>query len=124
MPERKKARARAVRPVRRRRPAVRVVLTTVPDAQVGARLARALVEERLAACVNLVPGVRSFYRWQGKLEDAGEVLLLVKTRADRCAALAARIQALHPYELPEVLELSASGGSAAYLDWVGRESST
>jgi periplasmic divalent cation tolerance protein len=103
---------------------VRVVLTTLPDAEAGARLARRLVEERLAACVNLIPGVRSFYRWQGRLEDAGEVLLLVKTRADRCQALAARIQALHPYELPEVLELAAGGGSAAYLDWVGRESST
>ena len=123
MAERRGARLRP-RPVRRRRrPAVRVVLTTLPDAEAGARLARALVEEKLAACVNLVPGVRSFYRWQGELEDSGEVLLLVKTRADRCAALAARIQALHPYDLPEVLELAASGGSAAYLDWVGRESS-
>ena len=101
-----------------------MVLTTVPDAEAGARLARTLVAERLAACVNLVPGVRSIYRWQGQLEDASEVLLLVKTRADRCAALAARIQALHPYELPEVLELAAGGGSAAYLDWVRRESST
>jgi len=122
--ERKRARARAPRARHRASPEVRVVLTTVPDAEVGARLARTLIEEKLAACVNLVPGVRSFYRWQGQLEDASEVMLLVKTRADRCAALAARIQALHPYELPEVLELSASGGSAAYLEWVGRESST
>ena len=123
MAERKRRPARAPRAVGRAGPEVRVVLTTVPDAAVGARLARTLVEERLAACVNLIPSVRSFYRWQGQLEDAGEVLLLVKTRADRCAALAARIQALHPYELPEVLELAADGGSAAYLDWVGRESS-
>ncbi|HEY8156412.1 MAG TPA: divalent-cation tolerance protein CutA [Myxococcota bacterium] len=115
-------RKRAGRAGRRTRPGVRVVLTTVPDAEVGARLARTLVEEGLAACVNLVPGVRSIYRWQGRLEDAREVLLLVKTRADRCRALAARIQALHPYELPEVLELAAGGGSAAYLDWVRRES--
>jgi len=117
-------RKRAGRAGRRASPELRVVLTTVPDAEVGARLARTLIEEKLAACVNLVPGVRSFYRWQGRLEDAGEVLLLVKTRADRCAALAARIQALHPYELPEVLELAAVGGSAAYLDWVCRESTT
>ena len=74
MPERKRSPARSRRPGRGKRPEVRVVLTTVPDAEVGARLARALVEERLAACVNLVPGVRSFYRWQGRLEDAGEVL--------------------------------------------------
>jgi periplasmic divalent cation tolerance protein len=122
--ERKRAQARAPRAGRPASPEVRVVLTTVPDAEMGARLARTLIEEKLAACVNLVPGVRSFYRWQGQLEDASEVLLLVKTRADRCAALAARIQALHPYALPEVLELAAGGGSAAYLDWVGRESST
>ena len=108
----------------RRSPGVRVVLTSVPDAEVGARLARALVEERLAACVNLVPGVQSFYRWQGRLEEAAELLLVVKTSADRSAALAARIQALHPYELPEVLELAPSGGSTAYLDWLQRESST
>lgn len=124
MAERKRRPARAGQARGRAGSEVRVVLTTLPDAEAGARLARRLVEERLAACVNLIPGVRSFYRWQGRLEDAGEVLLLVKTRADRCQALAARIQALHPYELPEVLELAAGGGSAAYLDWVGRESST
>jgi len=118
MPERRRARVSGAK-----RSRVRVVLTAVPDAEVGARLARTLVEERLAACVNLVPGVRSFYRWQGRLEEAGELLLVVKTRADRRAALAARIQALHPYELPEVLELAPSGGSAAYFDWVVRESS-
>jgi periplasmic divalent cation tolerance protein len=118
-------RKRSARPrAKRRDPGVRVVLTSVPDAAVGARLARALVAEKLAACVNLVPGVQSFYRWQGQLEEAAELLLVVKTRADRSRALAARIQALHPYELPEVLELAPSGGSAAYLDWVLRESST
>lgn len=122
MPERKQKQKRK-RVAAAKRPRVRVVLTAVPDAAVGARLARALVEEGLAACVNLVPGVRSFYRWQGRLEEAPELLLVVKTRADRSAALAARIQALHPYELPEVLELAPSGGSAAYFDWVMRESS-
>jgi periplasmic divalent cation tolerance protein len=105
-------------------PELRVVLCTAPDAETAETLARTLVEERLAACVNVLPGVRSFYRWQGKLEDAAELLLVVKTRADRCAALAARIQALHPYDLPEVLELAVGGGSAAYLDWVRRESAT
>jgi periplasmic divalent cation tolerance protein len=101
---------------------VRVVLLTAPDPAHAERLARALVEERLAACVNLVPGVRSLYRWEGRVEDAPEVLLLVKTRADRCAALAARVRELHPYHLPEVLELAAAGGSAEYLDWVRKES--
>jgi periplasmic divalent cation tolerance protein len=103
--------------------ALRVVLLTAPDAASAEGLARALVDERLAACVNVVPGVRSFYRWEGRVEDAAEWLLVVKTRADRTAALAARVRELHSYELPEVLELAVAGGSAAYLDWVGKESS-
>ena len=102
---------------------LRVVLLTAPDAATAERLARALVEERLAACVNLVPGVRSVYRWQGQVEDASEFLLVAKTRADRSAALALRVRELHPYELPEVLELAVPGGSAEYLDWVRKESS-
>jgi periplasmic divalent cation tolerance protein len=104
-------------------PALRVVLLTAPDAASAEGLARALVGERLAACVNVVPGVRSFYRWEGRVEDAAEWLLVVKTRADRTAALAARVRELHSYELPEVLELAVSGGSPAYLDWVSKESS-
>lgn len=104
-------------------PAVQVVLVTAPDADTAARLGRALVEERLAACVNLVPGVRSIYRWEGELHDDAEVLLLVKTRPDRLQALAARVKELHPYALPEVLALPASGGSPAYLDWLRTESS-
>ena len=102
---------------------LRVVLLTAPDPAVAEGLARSLVEERLAACVNVVPGVRSFYRWEGRVETAGELLLVVKTRADRAAALAARVRELHPYELPEVLELPAVGGSPAYLDWLRKESS-
>jgi periplasmic divalent cation tolerance protein len=103
---------------------VRVVLVTAPDAACGEELARALVEERLAACVNLLPGVRSFYRWQGQVQGDDEVLLVVKTRADRGAALAARVKELHPYDLPEVLELPSTGGSEAYLDWVRTETSS
>ena len=102
--------------------AVRVVLVTAPDAEVAASLARRLVEERLAACGNVVPGVRSIYRWQGRVEDDAEVLLVLKTRAERCDALAARVQALHPYELPEVVALPVAGGSIPYLDWVLQES--
>jgi periplasmic divalent cation tolerance protein len=103
-------------------PAVQVVLMTAPDLDTAARLGRALVEERLAACVNLLPGLRSIYRWEGALHDDAEVLLLVKTRSDRLEALSARVSELHPYALPEVLALPASGGSAAYLDWVRTES--
>jgi periplasmic divalent cation tolerance protein len=97
---------------------VQVVLVTAPDREAAVRIAHALVEERLAACVNLVPAVHSVYRWKDAVEEDDEVLLLVKTCHGRTAALAERIRALHPYELPEVLALEASGGSAAYLDWV------
>ena len=102
---------------------VRVVLVTAPDAATAEALARRLVEERLAACANLVPAVRSIYRWEGEVQDDAEFLLILKTREARVTALAARVQALHPYDLPEVIALTASGGSAAYLDWVIAESS-
>ncbi len=104
-------------------PDVRAVFITAPNLECAESLARALVEERLAACANVVPGIRSFYRWEGEVQDDPEVLLIVKTRADRCSALAARVDELHPYELPEVLDLPAAGGSRAYLDWVRTESS-
>ncbi len=103
---------------------LRVVLVTAPDAEVAERLARGLVEERLAACVNLIPGIRSFYRWEGAVRDDAEVLLVVKTRTDRLEALASRVQELHPYELPEILGLPIIGGSQAYLDWIRTESSS
>ena len=100
---------------------VRVALITAPDAETGARIARALVEEGLVACVNLVPGIRSIYRWEGALEDDAEVLLVVKTRSDRAADLVERVVALHPYDLPEVVLLPAVGGNPPYLEWVCRE---
>ena len=102
---------------------LRVLLLTAPDAEVAERLARGLLEERLAACVNLIPGIRSFYRWQGAVQDDAEILLVVKTRADRLEALASWVQDLHPYELPEILALPVIGGSQAYLDWIRTESS-
>ncbi len=101
---------------------VRVVLVTAPDPEVAGSLARALVAERLAACVNLVPGIRSLYRWEGEVQDDAEVLLVIKTTEGRVAPLAERVAALHPYDLPEVLALPAVGGSAPYLDWVATES--
>ena len=97
---------------------VQVVLVTAPDPEAAARLARRLVEEGLAACVNLIPGVRSIYRWQGVLREDAEILLIAKTRATLVDALVARVCALHPYELPEVIALAVAGGSAPYLDWV------
>lgn len=102
---------------------VRVVLVTTPDEETASRVAQALVAERLAACVNVVPGIRSFYRWEGAVQDDREVLLVIKSTGARSAALAARVRDLHPYDLPEILELPAVGGSDAYLDWVRTESS-
>ena len=96
-------------------------LTTCPDADTAQRIASALVDERLAACVNVLPGVQSTYRWQGKVEHAGEVLLLIKTTRVRLPAVQERLVALHPYELPEVLAVEA-GGLPTYLQWIARES--
>jgi periplasmic divalent cation tolerance protein len=101
--------------------AVRVVLVTAPDAEVGARLARVVVEERLAACVNLVPGIRSIYRWAGAVQEGDEVLLVIKTREDRVAALSRRVHELHPYELPELIAVGILGGSERYLEWLREE---
>jgi len=100
--------------------AVRVVLVTAPEA-VAEPLARSLVGERLAACVNIVPAVRSIYRWQGRVEEDAEVLLIAKTHCDRVEALSARVRELHPYDLPETLALPAVGGSPDYLGWVNAE---
>ena len=98
-----------------------VVLLTAPDEAVARGLARALVEARLAACVNLVAGVRSIYRWQGAVEETAEILLLVKMRAVHAGELERLVRERHPYEVPELLRLPVLGGSAAYLAWL-RES--
>lgn len=95
-----------------------VVLSTVPDAAVADRIARALVDERLAACVSVLGAARSTYRWQGEVESAVELPLLIKTTAGRLDALTARLVALHPYQVPEVLVLAVGAGLPAYLDWV------
>lgn len=102
-------------------PAGRVVvaLTTVPSTEVGHDLARALVGERLAACVSVLPAMTSFYRWNGELQQDVEHQLVIKTTADRVDAVQARVGQLHPYELPEFLVLPVHSGSARYLGWVG-----
>jgi periplasmic divalent cation tolerance protein len=100
-------------------PAAAVVVITTLDASTDASaLARTLVDERLAACVNILPVMTSVYRWKGAVEEGREQLLLMKTTADRLAALEVRLHQLHPYDLPEFLVVEASGGSAAYLAWV------
>lgn len=97
-----------------------VVLTTCPDETTAEILARRLVEERLAACVNRVAGLRSTYWWEGKVQEDPEVLLIAKTSAGRVATLSARIQELHPYELPEVIALPVALGAERYLAWLGQ----
>lgn len=101
-----------------------LILSTCPDADTAQRLARILVEERLAACVSLLPSGVSTYRWQGRVEQATEVQLLAKTPADRRDALMARLAELHPYELPEILAVETAAGLPAYLDWVTAETRT
>ena len=98
-----------------------VVLVTAPSPEKAAELARALVAERLAACGNVVPGVRSIYRWEGEVHDDAEALLVLKTTRGRFEALRDRVLALHPYDVPEVIALSVEAGSAAYLAWIGAE---
>jgi len=95
-----------------------VVLVTFPDAETARRIVTTLVEERLVACGNLIPTVESIYRWQGTVETANEVLVLLKTGVDRYLALETRLKELHPYEVPECLALSVAKSSQPYLHWL------
>lgn len=96
----------------------RVVLCTCPEGDTATRLARGLVENRLAACVNVIPGLTSVYPWKGKIETDRETLLVIKTRAGRFAALQEYIHHHHPYELPEIVAVPIEQGSEAYLNWI------
>lgn len=96
----------------------RIVLTTAGSVEEARKLARALVENRLAACVNVVPQVESIYRWQGKVESAAEWLLVIKTMARSFPGVQATIEALHSYEVPECIMLDVSDGDQEYLDWI------
>jgi len=98
--------------------AVLLTLCTCPDDASAERIAATLVEERLAACVNRVSGLLSIYRWQDAVEHANETLLLIKTSEARFDALAERLRALHPYELPEVIAVPIAKGLPEYLQWV------
>ncbi len=97
---------------------VRLALTTAGSSDEAQRLARELVERRLAACVNLIPNLTSIYRWQGAVEQAHEILLLIKTTVKQLSALEAAIRELHPYDVPEFLVLSVESGSQPYLAWL------
>ncbi len=98
-----------------------VVFSTCASAEEAERLARRLVEERLAACVNVISPVRSFYRWKGAVEDAAEWLLVIKSSRGLFASLSATLESAHSYELPEVVALPVVEGAPSYLSWIERE---
>ena len=95
-----------------------VVLVTAPNEEEAAGIAKALVEEKLAACVNIVKNVRSIYRWKGKIEDDAEVIMIVKTQKKLFNALCERVKNLHSYDVPEVISLPITDGSKDYLAWL------
>jgi periplasmic divalent cation tolerance protein len=96
-----------------------LVFCTFPTLEAAREISRTLVEERLAACVNLTTGVESIYRWEGKLESAQEALTIIKTTPDAYPRLEARLQILHPYDVPEIIALPVEKASRAYACWVG-----
>jgi periplasmic divalent cation tolerance protein len=97
-----------------------VAFSTCPDEAAAKRIADALVTERLATCVNRVGNARSSYIWDGRLQDEGEILLIIKTVGDRLAALRARLLELHPYDLPELIATEVIDGNEPYLEWIRR----
>ncbi len=97
---------------------IRVVLTTIDDAEKAYALAAALVEESKAACVNIIPNVTSVYKWEGKVQTDNELLLVIKVTQEGVDGLADRIKELHPYDVPEVVSLPVEKGNPAYLEWV------
>jgi periplasmic divalent cation tolerance protein len=105
-------------------PSALLCLSTCPDVETAARIARTLVEERPAACVNRVPGIASTYRWRGEIHDDAEVLLIIKTTRERFDALRERLVELHPYELPELMAVEIAEGLPAYLDWLALETTS
>jgi len=99
-----------------------VVLITAPNKEVGRQIAQALLEQRLAACVNILPGVNSLYIWEGKLQDEEEALLVVKTRAGLFQeGLVPAVQAIHPYQVPEIVAVPVLMGLRSYLEWIEKE---
>jgi periplasmic divalent cation tolerance protein len=101
-----------------------VVFSTASTAEEAEKIARALVDGRLAACVNVVSGLRSYYRWQGKIEDAAEFLLIIKSTRDRFPALRTLLEKLHSYEVPEVIAMPVVDGAQNYLNWMDGELGT
>jgi periplasmic divalent cation tolerance protein len=96
----------------------RLVISTCPDMETAESLAAMLVGEKLAACVSILPGARSIYEWQGKVEKESELILLIKSRDDRLPQLKERLLEIHPYELPEIIAVPIEGGLQTYLSWI------
>jgi periplasmic divalent cation tolerance protein len=97
------------------------VYVTASDIEEARRIGRSVVEERLAACANVIDGMTSIYWWQGEVQEAREAVLILKTTTERLAALTARVEALHSYDIPCIEALPVTAGSAAFLDWIARE---
>jgi periplasmic divalent cation tolerance protein len=98
-----------------------IVFITAPNEKEAVFISRTIVGERLAACVNIIPSVRSIYSWQGRIEDGQEILLIVKTKKSLFERLQARVKELHSYEVPEIIGLPVVEGSKEYLEWLGQE---
>lgn len=103
---------------------VLLVLSSLPDQAAAQQLARTLIEQRLAACVSVLAPCTSLYRWQGSVQEAAEVPVLIKTTAARYAELESALRALHPYELPEIIAVPVTHGLPGYLDWVAGETTS
>ncbi|MEO5343415.1 MAG: divalent-cation tolerance protein CutA [Gammaproteobacteria bacterium SHHR-1] len=99
-------------------PTITLNLCTCPDLDCAERLAKALVQQRLAACVNILPGISSVYAWQGQIEQETEVLLLIKTASEQVQAMTQALAELHPYEVPEIISLPVGTGHLPYIEWV------
>jgi len=95
-----------------------LAISTFPDADTASRIAQALVEEKLAACANVLPAIHSIYHWKGQIETAGEIMVLFKTTQERQAAFEKKLRSLHPYEVPELICFKIDSGSPDYLRWV------
>lgn len=97
-----------------------MAFVTVPNEEVAAKLSRGLVENKLAACVNIIPGIKSVYEWKGKIEEDGELLMMIKTRTSKVSDVAKFVRENHPYEVAEVISSPIQNGNPPYLDWIGK----
>ncbi|WP_020588429.1 divalent-cation tolerance protein CutA [Desulfobacter curvatus] len=104
--------------------AIKMIYMTAGNMDEASRIAKVLVQRRLAACVNIIDGMRSIYEWEGDIQDEREVVMIAKTRADRLPELEETVKGIHSYDCPCIVELAVSGGNNAFLDWVGKQVDT